>query len=217
MPECGKVDVSDTASSCPNCGFNIAEYMEFIRKKEADKQSAVREIMLNSYTEEDIERHLARQFPDILKVSIVSILIGVSGTICLILALAIDINLIFLALLSLGISYACYRSQDATREVRDNTRKQLNEKYRTDIKNPQERREVLLVEIEKYFSDPEGYDKQYILDTNLAKVMPKCPLCGSRSIGRIDTVGRIVSVSIFGLASNKIGKNMACKTCKYTW
>lgn len=27
-PECKKVKVSDTATSCPNCGFNVAKYME---------------------------------------------------------------------------------------------------------------------------------------------------------------------------------------------
>lgn len=25
-PECGKENVSDTAVSCPNCGFNISKY-----------------------------------------------------------------------------------------------------------------------------------------------------------------------------------------------
>lgn len=27
-PECKKVKVSSTATSCPNCGFNVAKYME---------------------------------------------------------------------------------------------------------------------------------------------------------------------------------------------
>lgn len=27
-PECKKIKVSDTATSCPNCGFNVAKYME---------------------------------------------------------------------------------------------------------------------------------------------------------------------------------------------
>ena len=27
-PECKKIKVSDSATSCPNCGFNVAKYME---------------------------------------------------------------------------------------------------------------------------------------------------------------------------------------------
>ena len=33
-PECGKERVSDTASNCPECGFNIMEY--FQRKKDKE-------------------------------------------------------------------------------------------------------------------------------------------------------------------------------------
>lgn len=35
-PECGKDNVSDTAVSCPNCGFNIREYFENLQADEAD-------------------------------------------------------------------------------------------------------------------------------------------------------------------------------------
>lgn len=45
----------------------------------------------------------------------------------------------------------------------------------------------------------------------------KCPLCGSMNTRRISTLNRSVSVSAFGLASDKIGKQYECKNCKHKW
>ena len=39
-PECGKENVSDSAESCPNCGFGIKAYFEKI-KREEEKQVAL--------------------------------------------------------------------------------------------------------------------------------------------------------------------------------
>ena len=36
-PECGRDNVSDTASACPDCGFDIKTYYENKRKVEAQK------------------------------------------------------------------------------------------------------------------------------------------------------------------------------------
>ena len=47
--------------------------------------------------------------------------------------------------------------------------------------------------------------------------IPKCPNCGSNNISKIGTVGRSVSVGIFGLASSKIGKTHKCNHCGTTW
>ena len=33
-PECGKENVSDTAESCPNCGFGIKKYFEGIAERQ---------------------------------------------------------------------------------------------------------------------------------------------------------------------------------------
>ena len=46
---------------------------------------------------------------------------------------------------------------------------------------------------------------------------PKCPSCGSSNISKIGTVNRLISTSIFGLASSKIGKTHKCNNCGSTW
>ncbi len=45
----------------------------------------------------------------------------------------------------------------------------------------------------------------------------KCPVCKSANISKIDTLNRIASVGLFGLASSKIGKTHKCNNCGTTW
>lgn len=35
-PECGRENVSDSAQVCPNCGFNVKEYMDEQKEKESE-------------------------------------------------------------------------------------------------------------------------------------------------------------------------------------
>lgn len=42
----------------------------------------------------------------------------------------------------------------------------------------------------------------------------KCPYCQSVNVKKITTVGRAVSVGVFGIASGKIGKQWHCNNCK---
>ena len=44
-----------------------------------------------------------------------------------------------------------------------------------------------------------------------------CPFCGSKNTIPISVLDRAISVSILGLASDKIGKNRECRTCGATW
>lgn len=41
-----------------------------------------------------------------------------------------------------------------------------------------------------------------------------CPYCNSSNVTKIGTVNRMVSTSMFGLASKKIGKQWHCDNCK---
>ena len=54
-----------------------------------------------------------------------------------------------------------------------------------------------------------------VLEENIR--MPKCPTCGSTNISKIGTVNRMISTSLFGLASSKIGKTHKCNNCGTTW
>lgn len=53
--------------------------------------------------------------------------------------------------------------------------------------------------------------------TSKLENMPKCPACRRINISKIGTVGGMVSVGIFGLASSKIGKTYKCNNCGSTW
>lgn len=44
-----------------------------------------------------------------------------------------------------------------------------------------------------------------------------CPNCGARAGHKIDAVSKGVSVGVFGLASNQIGKTYRCAVCEYIW
>ena len=44
-----------------------------------------------------------------------------------------------------------------------------------------------------------------------------CPYCNSSNVTKIGTINRAVSVGMFGLASNKIGKTHKCNDCGSTW
>ncbi len=46
---------------------------------------------------------------------------------------------------------------------------------------------------------------------------PKCPYCGSTNISKIGIINRSISVGLFGLASDKIGKTHKCNKCGSTW
>lgn len=41
-----------------------------------------------------------------------------------------------------------------------------------------------------------------------------CPYCKSTNVSKISTLGRSISVGLFGLASGKVGKQWHCNGCK---
>lgn len=45
----------------------------------------------------------------------------------------------------------------------------------------------------------------------------KCPNCGMNAGHEIGAFNKAASVSAFGLASDKIGKNYKCESCGYMW
>lgn len=47
--------------------------------------------------------------------------------------------------------------------------------------------------------------------------IPKCPICGSTNLKKLDALSRTASVFMWGLGSNKIGKTYECRKCKATF
>ena len=45
----------------------------------------------------------------------------------------------------------------------------------------------------------------------------KCPNCGRMNVEKISTLRKSASISVKGLASDKIGKTYECPDCHYIW
>lgn len=59
--------------------------------------------------------------------------------------------------------------------------------------------------------------KQGKTNSNNNQHIPKCPICGSADLKKLDALDRGFSAFMFGLGSNKIGKTYQCKNCKSTF
>lgn len=77
-----------------------------------------------------------------------------------------------------------------------------------------EHRNEILAKQSAEFNDKIAHGKAIIEEKSR---VPQCPSCGSSNVSKIGTVGRAVSVGIFGLASSKIGKTHKCNNCGSTW
>lgn len=77
------------------------------------------------------------------------------------------------------------------------------------------------IEMEQYnlaMRDFEAYKRKLILEQEAKEQqIIKCPNCGSANTKRITTVDRVVSTTMVGVASSKIGKQFECKDCGYKW
>lgn len=55
-PECGRKGVSDTAESCPGCGYNVKAYFDEIKQKEFEEEQAHKDEERKRQAEEDRKR-----------------------------------------------------------------------------------------------------------------------------------------------------------------
>lgn len=60
------------------------------------------------------------------------------------------------------------------------------------------------------------FTEKFFAERNAAN-LPKCPSCGSTNISKIGIGERAVSVGLFGILSNKIGKSHKCNNCGNMW
>lgn len=60
------------------------------------------------------------------------------------------------------------------------------------------------------------YNKKLMEDYNKVKASNRvsCPYCSSYNVRKIGMTGRLVSTSLFGLGSKKVGKQWHCNNCK---
>ena len=241
-PECGRENVSDTAESCPNCGYGIKDYFEK-KKKQQQKQfgipidskvKKVEEEKFHQYEHEmkqrqqEIDNLIEPKKPNFIlsmfrkEICWLSCLILVGPTIALLFCRLASIDFILLVLyIALGylatpiwllIGYVDYKS-----EVEE-YKKELK-LFETNKKAWEREKERKKKWIEEGYKARAHFEAEAEYRPKPKPQTPKitCPVCGNDNVERITTMDRSVSIAMVGLASGKIGKQYNCKKCKHMW
>ncbi len=194
-PECGKENVSDSAESCPDCGYQIKSHFEKIKKEEEEKTKRKEKI---DSIEKPTKPTVGGGFITFIVVATILVSWYVFDP-CF--EYGFDAQFILFWFLFMfmfvGVPSLIYK-WDWNNRV---------EKYELACRNFEEYKKQR-IEYEDKFEQM----KQERLSKNA-----KCPNCESKNTKSLSTTGKIVSVSMVGLASNKIGKAYECKDCGYRW
>lgn len=234
-PECGKENISDSAATCPNCGYGIKEHFDLIRQKEAfdEKKQKDREQIQKQY-EDELQRidkmyHPAKPslFGTIFQgknwLFIPACLLTILMILCMVLSLCgiaeeIDIWMVLLGAFWGIIAFVTWKSikdeYDRALDKYENWDKYI-ERLKNDAANQYDTR---INDLKK-----QEFEAPKSSTTTETVVMPrptyglKCPICNSRNVKRISNTSRAISVELMGLASSKIAKQYQCKDCKHMW
>lgn len=200
-PECGKEKVSDTAKSCPECGYAIKDHFAKIKEEEDAKtqQEKVKDMIKNIEKSRlnNIQMPTESKFPKgWLIVGLFLILLSVF---CIIMG-AIEDGQAFIVVGNLISGVVCL-------VIGNNKFVEAKEKYAK-----------AKLDFEQYKRDEiQRQDIEREKEMTKLKNTPICPTCGSADVKAIGTVNRAISVAAVGLASGKIGKQFECKDCGYKW
>lgn len=211
--ECGK-NVSEYANNCPNCGYNIQQYV-IKKKKENNRSQRILEL------EKNIEIPSEPKKPeeiDIKKNKWLSyfawllLVVGIWGAFFSyrMFDFFMDISVIMISFLVCFASiyilyYTSNREKQYFREMRKYDVK-LKE-YNSAINNPAEYKRKKAETICKMEESINAIKQNHASNTL------KCPYCESTKVTKISTVNRMVSTSMVGIASKKIGKQWHCNNC----
>lgn len=230
-PECGREKVSDSAESCPDCGYGIKAHFEKIRleeeikkKKNAQERMRITTDKAKQRADDEAKRAYdkcvkAIPKPNKPKISLLGLLIG--GLICLIGSCQLrtdewdreysirhsngDPIFYGWVFLIIGIAVLCFVIYLF---IKQKERYNLAE---TDLSAYQNM--VMKERVEQ----AENMKRQAEAERIRLANAPKCPMCNSTNIEKISTASRAISVATVGLASGKIGKQYKCKNCKHMW
>ena len=210
-PECGKEKVSDSAVSCPDCGFPIKEHFEklYAQQQAKEKQKAENKQRIENESEseeqrksiERIENLIRHHKKDIWKYAIMSAVFVPLTVVSWNLSLGIAI--VIAGFFAFG-SVVCLIGTINDLNTANNDLELAKEDFKKYDKIYLDRIKVANAQLRKSQSE---YSIKH----------PKCPMCGSTNTERISTANRAVSVAAVGLASSKIGKQYQCKKCKHKW
>lgn len=98
-------------------------------------------------------------------------------------------------------------------------KKSEEEKREWMSKWPQKKDQKPLFNSETRMRNAERFDKEtkaaIAQEAELAKYVPKCPVCGCPHLDKIGAGSKLIDVAVWGFASKKPGKQFKCKACGY--
>ncbi len=192
-PNCGKEGIPSTEEKCPECGFETRNY--FVEKFPEVEVAFESEITPPSK-------------PELWLVALV-VFDVVAALVAFILAIIIYPGNGWLAPVIFAIPATFFGFIATAGIVHEYSKRKL---FYTDFEayQKQSKKEAKLWEaIEQKKREEE--------EQELSK-LPACPICGSKlHVKRISTLNRAASVTAWGLASSKIGKQYKCENCGHMW
>lgn len=222
-PECGRENVSDSAESCPNCGFGIREYYQKIKSEQEETEKQRREEVQRNergiaQKEQEEKRIKSIPKPDKPRYSIAA---AICGTLCILLggqSVATtdeyDIErsvsagngdpvfqgrfLIIGGVIILCVGLYCFMKKVNVYKLAEND----FETYQKETAKRQDEERLRYVN-----------EIQQKMNT-----MVKCPTCGSTNVEKISGASKVGKTVTFGvLAAGSISKTFHCKNCGYRW
>lgn len=245
-PECGRENVSDSATSCPNCGYNIKEHYDKVKREEQErlKQERIKAMPKAQRPNLNYCPECKKEFPgdlricpncgfslddkeNILRLKEIARLeieandkLWFKDSLKLIVTFAIFSICFFI--LFYFIRFGLFSAGGILSFL-------LTIGFLFSLYSDYSSKEKAKEELELAKKDYDKYKAQKDKEREAAKIRsamdnarraanhPKCPNCGSTNTVRITTANRMASVAAVGIASGKIGKQFECKNCKYKW
>ena len=221
--ECGK-EFSDKANCCPNCSCPTAEIIKHLKENfynnidyEIDNDKTKCKACLNCG---------AIYFDVSAMAYIKGYCIECRGANLYDKLIKIDYSTDeFLRIIGKSPSaYNYVENQKWIRRIYD-TERVIFEKYVKDWKTLDKDSKTYRLNIENLYKNGQGEIHTEIQEVAQKKaeelrnkvLLPKCPTCQNTSIRKIGNVKKSVSVAIFGIFSNDIGKTFECIRCGCKW
>lgn len=239
-PECRK-NVSETAETCPNCGFNIKKHV--LKEKMAIQEKKTKEARTIYETKKSklIQEYgkVSFQPPNMTKsylfIGISAFFVVISVLLLLIIFEIIGDGSHPVGIFIMTLILAICTGLAGINSLKD--QKKECDAYKNDPENyrnahakhvsltPEQNREIeqkLAPEYNAYRNELAklgelGKQLNPQASQEIKQTIPRCPHCHSPKIRPISTANRVASVAAIGLASGKIGKQFECLNCKFKW
>lgn len=198
-PECHHENVSDSAPTCPYCGFEIKKYCENIRNQEIEETRQNQQTEINQLLNSVVTPIRPKINKATLIIGIICMLITFF---CCLYPILFPFTILFLVA---GISLLIFTIYKFDKQSKSFVLAQGN--Y-------QKQKTMITQNIKK---------QEQFLNTTSATTLPEpftphCPTCGSTDIEKISVaskVGKTAAFGVFSIGSNS--KTFRCKHCGYKW